>query len=78
MQLFDALAACMCPTIDSTNHPPSQYPETATFLTADERAHVVKILRADAKGLATHYDFKFVLQALFDYKSWVQAGVYMG
>ncbi|KAL1661826.1 major facilitator superfamily domain-containing protein [Schizophyllum commune] len=54
------------------------YPETATFLTADERAHVVKILRADAKGLATHYDFKFVLQALFDYKSWVQVGVYMG
>ncbi|KAL1743407.1 major facilitator superfamily domain-containing protein [Schizophyllum fasciatum] len=54
------------------------YPETATFLTPAERAHVVKLLHADAKGLATHYDFKFVLQALLDYKSWVQVGVYMG
>ena len=43
-----------------------------------QRTHHMQVLREDAQGLATHFDMKFVWQALFDYKSWVQVGAYMG
>ncbi|KAL1729744.1 major facilitator superfamily domain-containing protein [Schizophyllum commune] len=54
------------------------YPDSATFLTKMQRTHHMQVLREDAQGLATHFDMKFVWQALFDYKSWVQVGAYMG
>jgi len=54
------------------------YPETASFLTESERTFVIDMLKEDSKGLATHYDFQFVLQALKDYKTYVQVGIYIG
>ncbi|KAF9237557.1 MFS general substrate transporter [Melanogaster broomeanus] len=54
------------------------YPDTASFLTERERSYVIDMLKEDSRGLATHYDFRFVLQALKDYKTYVQVGIYMG
>ena len=54
----------------------SQYPSTATFLTPHEKKLLVQILKDDTLGLATHYDMKFVWQALLDYKSYVLALLY--
>ncbi|KAJ6625808.1 hypothetical protein B0H10DRAFT_1942316 [Mycena sp. CBHHK59/15] len=54
------------------------YPETAGFLTLTERAQIVYMLKEDAQDLATHYDRKFVWQAMRDYKTYVQIGIYIG
>lgn len=55
-----------------------QYPATAKFLTADEKETVIAMLKEDSQGLATHYDRKFVWQAISDYKTYVQMGIYLG
>lgn len=54
------------------------YPETATFLTEDERKVVVRVLKEDKLGQATHFDYKYVWHAMADYKTWVQVGIYTG
>jgi len=54
------------------------YPETAGFLTETERAQIVYMLKEDAQDLATHYDRKFVWQAMRDYRTYVQIGIYIG
>ncbi|KAF5346736.1 hypothetical protein D9756_010402 [Leucocoprinus leucothites] len=54
------------------------YPETAGFLTEAERQVVITMLQEDQQGQAKHYNFKFVLQALTDYKTYVQVGIYVG
>ncbi|KAH7888879.1 major facilitator superfamily domain-containing protein [Phlebopus sp. FC_14] len=54
------------------------YPETASFLTETERRHVIELLKHDANNLATHYHIQFVLQALRDYKTYLQIGIYIG
>ncbi|KAJ7451736.1 major facilitator superfamily domain-containing protein [Mycena galericulata] len=54
------------------------YPETAKFLTESERAQIVHMLKEDGQDLATHYDRKFVWQAMSDYKTYVQIAIYMG
>ncbi|KAJ7772744.1 major facilitator superfamily domain-containing protein [Mycena maculata] len=54
------------------------YPETASFLTDTERAQIVHMLKDDAQDLATHYDRKFVWQAMRDYQTYVQIGIYIG
>ncbi|KAF8134535.1 major facilitator superfamily domain-containing protein [Boletus edulis] len=54
------------------------YPETASFLTATERYNITELLKQDSQSLATHYDFQFVLQALKDYKSYIQMGIFTG
>ena len=36
------------------------------------------MLREDTQGLATDYKSKFVWQAISDYKTYVQIGIYMG
>ncbi|KIM83272.1 hypothetical protein PILCRDRAFT_819517 [Piloderma croceum F 1598] len=54
------------------------YPETASFLTETERAHVIAMLKSDVSNMSTHYDNKFVWQAMRDYKSYVQIGICMG
>ncbi|KAJ7693323.1 major facilitator superfamily domain-containing protein [Mycena rosella] len=54
------------------------YPETAKFLTETERAQIVHMLKEDAQDLATHYDRKFVWQAMKDYQTYVQIGIYIG
>ncbi|KZP18356.1 MFS general substrate transporter [Athelia psychrophila] len=54
------------------------YPATATFLSEPERAHVVQMLKSDSLGQSTHFDMKFVRQALGDYHTYLQIGIYMG
>jgi MFS family permease len=54
------------------------YPETATFLTEAERSHVIRMLKADAKATAQHFDRKFIWQAFTDYKTYIQIQIYMG
>ncbi|KAG1771632.1 MFS general substrate transporter [Suillus placidus] len=54
------------------------YPETAKFLTETERAYVIDMLKQDANDLATHYHIRFVLQAMKDYKTYIQVLIYMG
>ncbi|KAH9062462.1 MFS general substrate transporter [Lactarius vividus] len=49
------------------------YPETATFLTEEERHFVIRTLADDSNGQATHLSTKFVWQALADWKTYLQA-----
>jgi len=53
------------------------YPETATFLAPHEKQIIVQMLKEDSQGLATHYDMKFVWQALSDFRAWAQALLYL-
>ncbi|OAX37882.1 MFS general substrate transporter [Rhizopogon vinicolor AM-OR11-026] len=54
------------------------YPETAKFLTESERVYIVNMLKEDANNLSTHYHIRFVLQAMKDYKTYVQTLIYIG
>lgn len=36
------------------------------------------MLKDDCLGLATHYDNKFVWQAMTDYNTYIQMGIYIG
>ncbi|KAF8070071.1 major facilitator superfamily domain-containing protein [Lyophyllum atratum] len=54
------------------------YPATAKFLTTVERQTVIAMLKEDCQGQATHYDRKFVWQAMTDYKTYMQMGIYCG
>ncbi|KAI9460320.1 MFS general substrate transporter [Boletus coccyginus] len=54
------------------------FPETASFLTETERRYIVELMRTDSQGLATHYNSRFILQALKDYKTYVQFGISIG
>ncbi|KAI9457070.1 major facilitator superfamily domain-containing protein [Lactarius psammicola] len=53
------------------------YPETAKFLTEEERQFVIQTLADDSKGQATHFSKKFVWQALADWKTYAQAVNFM-
>ena len=52
------------------------WPETATFLSEDERREVKRRLEDDQDSLSNEYDRKFVWQALLDWK--VYAFSFMG
>ncbi|KZP18347.1 MFS general substrate transporter [Athelia psychrophila] len=54
------------------------YPATATFLSEPEREHVVHMLKSDSLGQSTHFDMKFVRQALGDYHTYLQIGICIG
>ncbi|KAF8647123.1 hypothetical protein AX16_006955 [Volvariella volvacea WC 439] len=54
------------------------YPETARFLNPREKAVVISMLKEDQQGLATHYEHRFVWQAMTDYKTYIQVGIYIG
>ncbi|KAG9315896.1 major facilitator superfamily domain-containing protein [Chiua virens] len=54
------------------------YPETASFLTETERSYLIQLMRNDSLGLATHYHWRFVVQALTDYKIYLQFFLYIG
>ncbi|KXN82016.1 hypothetical protein AN958_03314 [Leucoagaricus sp. SymC.cos] len=54
------------------------YPETARFLTEAEKQVVLTMLREDQQGQAKHFEFKFVIQAIADYKTYFQIGIYIG
>lgn len=53
-------------------------PENANFLTEKERSRLLERMKNDSPDLATHFDWKFVRQALCDYKSWVYTIIYLG
>ncbi|KAH9963863.1 MFS general substrate transporter [Russula dissimulans] len=54
------------------------YPETATFLTEDERKSVLQTLKEDRMGQPTHASSKFVWQAMTDWKTYVQCIIFLG
>ncbi|TFK22206.1 phthalate transporter [Coprinopsis marcescibilis] len=54
------------------------YPETANFLTEEERRLVVDMLKEDRHGLATEFSMTYVWQAILDRKTYLQVGIYMG
>ncbi|KAF9020666.1 MFS general substrate transporter [Hymenopellis radicata] len=54
------------------------YPETAKFLTEKERAQVKALLKADSKGAPTAFRWKYLLDALKDWKVYVLTCVYLG
>ncbi|KAG8740138.1 hypothetical protein FRC10_004723 [Ceratobasidium sp. 414] len=54
------------------------YPETARFLTPEERRAARARITRDASSLATHFDRKFAWQALSDWKSSMLMMVYIG
>src|SRR5712671_2933719 len=55
-----------------------QYPETATFLTEDERKFILQTLKEDRMGQPTHASSKFVWQALTDWKTYIQCIIFLG
>ncbi|KAF7556016.1 hypothetical protein G7Z17_g1756 [Cylindrodendrum hubeiense] len=54
------------------------YPDTAKFLTPDERQEVVRRLREDSSVLSNDLRTKFVKDALKDWKIWVQMLITIG
>ncbi|KAI8935766.1 hypothetical protein NX059_007286 [Plenodomus lindquistii] len=56
------------------------FPAEATFLSPDDRARVLRRLRADKQASATHEDFniKYFWQSVRDWKTWMFAIIYMG
>jgi nitrate/nitrite transporter NarK len=56
------------------------FPDTARFLTADEKLRAMRRLRADNQVRATEEKIsrKYVYQAIKDWKTWVYALQYMG
>ncbi|PBP17630.1 hypothetical protein BUE80_DR011580 [Diplocarpon rosae] len=53
-------------------------PETATFLTPEETKEVHLRLKQDNDSLAHHFDTKFMMDALTDWKIWMQSVAYIG
>jgi len=49
------------------------YPDTAKFLTKDEREEVYRRLEHDSNGLDDRFQLKYVLDAFKDWKIWVNA-----
>ena len=47
-------------------------------MTETERHYIIELMDTDSQGLATHYNFRFVLQAVKDYKTYVQFGILFG
>ncbi|KAF2854796.1 MFS nicotinic acid transporter-like protein Tna1 [Plenodomus tracheiphilus IPT5] len=56
------------------------FPAEATFLSPDDRARVLRRLRADQQASATHEEFKvkYFWQSVRDWKTWMFAIIYMG
>ncbi|KAI0032907.1 MFS general substrate transporter [Vararia minispora EC-137] len=54
------------------------YPDTARFLTQEERNFVVATLRDESHNQATHFELRFVWQAFADWKTWLHTLMFMG
>jgi MFS family permease len=56
------------------------FPDRATFLTPDDRARVLRRLRADKQSSAEHESFKmtYFWNSVKDWKTWAFAIIYMG
>lgn len=50
----------------------SDSPDTAKFLTTEEKREVNARLHDDTDGLADYFDIKFMWDALLDYRVWLQ------
>jgi hypothetical protein len=55
-----------------------QYPETASFLTEEDRRVLSTMLKEDQQGMAKHFEWRFVVQTLADYKTYVLVGIFLG
>jgi hypothetical protein len=58
----------------------NDFPDTARFLTADEKLRALRRLRADnqARAETEKFNRKYVFAALKDWKTWGYAVCYMG
>ena len=60
----------------------NDYPDTAKFLTDDERVEVQRRLKQDRSHLADEFDTKYFFDAVKDWKIWVHMfttiGIYTG
>jgi len=56
----------------------NDYPETATFLTSEERQEVHNRLKADRTSLADEYDIKYFFHAIKDWKIYVHMFITIG
>jgi nitrate/nitrite transporter NarK len=56
------------------------FPDNATFLTPDDRARVIRRLKADKQSSAEHEEFKmsYFWASVTDWKTWCFAIIYMG
>ncbi|KAG9308050.1 major facilitator superfamily domain-containing protein [Chiua virens] len=54
------------------------YPDTASFLTENESYYHIELLKSDSNSLATHFELRFALQALKDYKTYLQFVINIG
>ena len=54
------------------------YPQTAKFLTSDERVEVTQRLKLDRSSLADEYDSKYLKHALRDWKIWIHMLITIG
>lgn len=53
------------------------YPETASFLTTDEKEWLIQTIKEDQVGLAKGFKWKFLFQALRDPRSYLFVGIYL-
>ena len=56
----------------------AKYPETASFLTTSEREYLIQLLKQDSNNLITRFEWKFIWQAVTDYKTYLLIMVGMG
>lgn len=56
----------------------NDYPDTAKFLTASEKAEVARRLEEDRSSLADEYDMKYFWHAVKDWKIWVHMFITVG
>ncbi|KAK7468766.1 hypothetical protein VKT23_003267 [Stygiomarasmius scandens] len=56
------------------------FPETAKFISEEERVFVIRRLQEDMRMSAAgeKYNKKYIWQSLSDWKTWVAMGIYMG
>ena len=54
------------------------YPDTAKFLNASEKAEVQRRLKEDRSSLADEYHIKYFWQAIKDWKIWVHMFITIG
>lgn len=56
------------------------FPDEAKFLSADDRARVIRRLKLDQQSSASHEEFsmKYFWQAIYDWKMWLGMAIYMG
>jgi hypothetical protein len=54
------------------------YPQTAKFLSTEEKTEVTARLKLDRSSLADEYDMKYLWQAMCDWKIWIHMLITIG